>query len=258
MPTLESTDNKIAPKSILRHRPSREGAPLAKKRSIVTTAATPVMQRASRPRPAEADDEVGEWRHATEVEEPAASTPGRQYPPTSRVSTATRWPRTRFLKKRPLLRAHPLFYLGIGMLATLALWTALSALLGWCATTLDDLTYGRPRTFQTDAWVGHNEQGGTPSHFIALNLHGHIEIIEMPGGDATHAHVYIGPQLYGPNSDLVPVTLRFLEVNADSKPDMLVTFQGAHIVFINDQGQFRPVLPSERHSVEVFLQHLGK
>jgi hypothetical protein len=157
-----------------------------------------------------------------------------------------------------LLRAHPLFYLGIGMLAIFALWTALSALVGWCATTLDDLNYGRPRTFQADAWVGHNEQGGIPSHFIALNLHGHIEIIEMPGGDATHAHVYIGPQLYGPNSDLVPVTLRFVDVNGDSKPDMLVTFQGTHIVFINDQGQFRPPLPSERHQVEVFLQHLGK
>jgi hypothetical protein len=157
-----------------------------------------------------------------------------------------------------LLRAHPLFYLGIGMLAILALWTALSALVGWCATSLDDLNYGRPRTFQADAWVGHNEQGGIPSHFIALNLHGHIEIIEMPGGDAPHAHVYIGPQLDGPNSDLVPVTLRFVNVNGDSKPDMLVTFQGTHIVFINDQGQFRPPLPSERHQVEVFLQHLGK
>jgi hypothetical protein len=254
MPTLESTDNKIAPKRILRHRPIGETAPLTRKRSIVTTAAIPLVQRASRPRPANADDEVAEWRHTTEVEESPASIAGRQRATASKVPTAARWQRATFLKRRPLQHTHPLFYLGIGMLAMLALWTALSALFGWFTTTLDDLNYGRPRTFQTDAWVGHNEQGGAPSHFIALNLHGHIEVIEMPGGDATHVHVYIGPQLYGPNSDLVPVTLRFLDVSGDHKPDMLVTFQGTHIVFINDQGQFRPVLPSERHQVEDFLQ----
>ena len=29
---------------------------------------------------------------------------------------------------------------------------------------LDDLHYGRPRTAQLDAWVGHNEAAGTPTH----------------------------------------------------------------------------------------------
>jgi hypothetical protein len=143
------------------------------------------------------------------------------------------------------------------MLAALALWTVSSAVLGWFTTVLDDLHYGRPRTFQTDAWVGHNEQTGTPSHFIALNLHGQIEIIELPGGDATHAHVYIGPQLSGPTSELLPVRLRFVDVNGDRKPDMVVMFQGTHVVFINDQGQFRPALPSERPQIEQFIQQLG-
>jgi hypothetical protein len=59
-----------------------------------------------------------------------------------------------------------------------------------------------------DAFVGH-EQGRTPSHFIALNVQGQMEIIELPGGDATHAKIYLGPRIYGPGADLVPVTLRF-------------------------------------------------
>src|SRR5436305_7681730 len=51
--------------------------------------------------------------------------------------------------------------------------------------TWDDLHYGRPRTFQVDAFVGH-ETGNTPSHFMVVNLRGHIEIVELPGGNATH------------------------------------------------------------------------
>jgi hypothetical protein len=54
------------------------------------------------------------------------------------------------------------------MLTMLILWVSLGALFGWLNIFMDDLHYGRPRTFQTDAWVGHNEQTGTPSHFIVI------------------------------------------------------------------------------------------
>ncbi len=125
----------------------------------------------------------------------------------------------------------------------------------WVSTTLDDLHYGRPRTFQIDAYVGHNEAPGMPSHFVAFNLHGRIEIIELPGGDATHARIYLGPQLYGPGADLVPVTLSFQDVNGDHLPDMIVHFQGTQVVFINDAGGFRPARPGEQPHLEQFLQH---
>ncbi len=112
--------------------------------------------------------------------------------------------------------AHPLLYLGIGMIVMLALWTLLSLTVSWGSTTLNDLRYGRPRTFQVDAFVGHNEAAGTPSHFIALNLHGRIEVIEFPGGDSARARIYLGPQLYGTDADLIPVTLSFVDVNGVS------------------------------------------
>jgi hypothetical protein len=153
-------------------------------------------------------------------------------------------------------RLHPLFFLGVGMLATLALIAVLSIVTNWFTTTLDDLRYGRPRTFQTDAYVGHHESPGTPSHFLAVNLQGRIEIIELPGGDASHARIYIGPQLYGSDADLIPVTLSFIDVNGDHRPDMILTFQGTHVVFINDKGGFRPLHPEERSPVEQFLQRL--
>jgi hypothetical protein len=144
------------------------------------------------------------------------------------------------------------------MLAMLILWTLLMFVVGWFNTTMDDIHYGRPRTFQIDAVVGHNDSQANPSHFIAINLNRRIEIIEMPGGDASHARIYLGPQLYGEGEDLTPVTLSFIDVNGDHKPDMIIHFQTSQIVFINDQGGFRPLRPEERAPVEQFLRHLGQ
>ncbi|BCL79381.1 hypothetical protein ccbrp13_18460 [Ktedonobacteria bacterium brp13] len=97
-----------------------------------------------------------------------------------------------------------------------------------------------PRTFQIDARVGHNEQGSTASHFIAQNLHGRILVIEMPGGDVTKARVYTGPQLYGKDDDLIPVTLQFQDVNHDGRPDMIVEFKDTRLIYANDGTGFRP------------------
>ena len=131
------------------------------------------------------------------------------------------------------------------MLAMLALWVLGQALVNWWNTTQDDWHYGHPRTFQIDARVGHND-ASTPSHFIALNLDGHVIIIEFPGGDPTRAKDYIGPSLLGDGQGFTPVTLSFKDVNGDGKLDMLVHVQDQTLVFINDGGQFRPQKPGER------------
>ncbi len=137
-------------------------------------------------------------------------------------------------------RAHWLLYIGLALVVMLLGWMVLSAVTNWWQVTQDDWRYGRPRTFQTDAVVGHNDSAAQPSHFIALNLNRHVEIIEFPGGDATKAKVYIGPVLVGPGQDLAPVTLSFRDVNGDGKLDMIVNVQGSHFVFINANGAFRP------------------
>ncbi|GCE24194.1 hypothetical protein [Dictyobacter kobayashii] len=80
----------------------------------------------------------------------------------------------------------------IGMLVVL--WLGQQAVM-WGTTAYDDLRYGRPRTVQADAFVGH-ESGKTPSHFIALNDHGRVEIIEFPGGDPAHSRIFMGPQIW--------------------------------------------------------------
>lgn len=119
-------------------------------------------------------------------------------------------------------------------------WVALSAVGSWWQTTLDDWHYGRPRTFQIDAVVGHHDSAQNPSHFMAMNLKRHIIIIEIPGGDVSKSIVYSGPTLLGPGQDLTPVTLSFQDVNHDGKPDMLVNVQGNQFIFLNENGSFVP------------------
>jgi hypothetical protein len=131
------------------------------------------------------------------------------------------------------------------MLAMLALWVVGSLLVSWWQVTQDDWHYGRPRTFQVDAVVGHNDSEASPSHFIAINLNRHVEVIECPGGDCSRAVIYLGPTLFGDGQDLTPVTLTFQDANGDGKPDMVIHIQDQRIVFINENGKFRPAKPGE-------------
>jgi len=142
-------------------------------------------------------------------------------------------------------RFHWSVYVGLAMLVMLVGWIALSSLASWWQVTQDDWHYGRPRTFQIDAVVGHADSPAHPSHFIALNLQRHVEIFEMPGGDAAKTKVYMGPVLIGQGQDLAVVKLSFKDANGDGKPDMIVSIEGSRFVFINANGGFRPAQSGE-------------
>ena len=139
----------------------------------------------------------------------------------------------------------PLLAIIVGMLAMIVLVVAFSAFGSWWQVHQDDATYGRPRTFQINAVVGHADSPSNPSHFIFLNLNRHVVIVEIPGGDASHARIYNGPTLFGNGQDLTPVTGEFRDVNGDGKPDMIVHIQDQTLVYINDGTQFRPLQPGE-------------
>jgi hypothetical protein len=173
MPVLESTDRAM-PRSSLRHRPLDSDVDQQGKVGIA-----PVAQRASRLKAPQTEEE--------EQASPGCGSAGPRANAPRPIRTAGR--------RRGMLRAQPLLLLGLGMIAMLVLWTLLTLAVSWWNTTWDDLHYGRPRTFQIDAVVGQNDSSSDPSHFIALNLNGRIEVIEFPGGDASKARIYIGPQL---------------------------------------------------------------
>ena len=139
----------------------------------------------------------------------------------------------------------PLMAILLGMLVMALLAVGLSAFVSWWRVHQDDMQYGRPRTFQMDAVVGHGDSAANPTHFIFLNLNRHVEIIELPGGDAAHAHIYQGPVLFGDGQDLTPVTGEIRDVNGDGKPDVIVHIQDQQLVLINDGTQFRPQQPGD-------------
>ncbi len=140
----------------------------------------------------------------------------------------------------------PLLAVVVGMFVMAVLVLGFSTVSAWWQVHLNDSQYGRPRTFQMDAVVGHQDSASNPTHFIFINLNRHVEIIELPGGDSAHARIYAGPILYGDGQDLTPITGEIRDVNGDGKPDLIVHIQDQQIVFINDGTQFRPLQPGEQ------------
>lgn len=135
---------------------------------------------------------------------------------------------------------HWLLFVGLALLAMIVGYLGLGAFGTWWTTHQNDATYGRPRTFQADAVVGHGDSQAHPSHFIALNLKRHVIVIEIPGGDVSRSVIYSGPVLLGDGQDLTPVTLSFSDVNGDGRPDMELHILNQTIVFLNTGVKFVP------------------
>lgn len=122
------------------------------------------------------------------------------------------------------------------MLTAIVLTISLSAFLSYWQIFQDDLHYGRPRTAQLDAVVGHHDSPAYPTHFIFINLNRHIEIIEIPGGDISRTRIFSGPVLYGPGQDLTPVTGEIRVENG--RHDLVLHIMNQQIVYINDGNTF--------------------
>lgn len=241
----KAPEQKIAPKSLLRHRPIGEQKDVVGKAQEPELA--PAIQCTSRLSKQTGSDSVPAWKRPTATST-AYSGQRRSAPPLAPLSLpASRSTRTHTSSPTTIHRAkttqrvgshmthyHPLLILGLGMMLMILLWMMLSTLLGWATTALDTLRYGNPPTYQTDVYVGHNEHPGQPSHFIALNLHRHIEIIEIEGGDPAHTRIYPGPQLYGSQDDLTPTTLSFITPEGKKYPNMILHIGNAQLTYTNN------------------------
>jgi hypothetical protein len=150
---------------------------------------------------------------------------------------------TEELEEAPRRGNHPMLYIGVSLLIALAFITAYIYIPPAWQRHVDDVTYGYPRTFQTDKDVGH----GGVSHFIALNWHGAIEVVEIPADPTKNQpRLYIIMRLSNQGADLVPATVSFPDVNGDGKPDLEVTvIDGANPsiwILFNDGTTFKPHL----------------
>ncbi|MHB8598852.1 MAG: hypothetical protein ACYDER_18790 [Ktedonobacteraceae bacterium] len=142
-------------------------------------------------------------------------------------------------------RVHWLLFVGIGMIAMLVVWVLGSSLLAWVSYEHDNMVYGMPRTYQTDAVVGHGSDSlQHPSHFIAVNLNRQVIIVEFMAGNPAKSIDYVVPYyILGQGGNLTPVTLHFCDATGDGKLDMIVDIhlspQDQTFVFVNDGTKFR-------------------
>jgi hypothetical protein len=131
------------------------------------------------------------------------------------------------------------------LLVVLAAYTLLSILMGKVNVVIDDIRYGRPRIAQVDAFVGHDEANGQPTHLMAINLNRQVFVIELPGSDPAKTRTLAGPYLVGAEEDLTPVNLIVRDMDGDGQADLLLDVRREQIVYLNRDGAFRLPTPEE-------------
>ena len=135
---------------------------------------------------------------------------------------------------------HWSVYLVAGMATMTALVIGLHNVGNWLQGVQDRWMYGYPRTYQVDAVVGHNHDSQAhPSHFLAVNVRGQVEVFELPAGDPTRVRVFLGPILSGAGADQVVVTISFTDLDHDGTPDMVLRYGDSAEVFYNHDGTFQ-------------------
>jgi hypothetical protein len=122
----------------------------------------------------------------------------------------------------------------------------LTPVFAWGQRRLNDMRYGFPRTTQLDGLVEHDEAGGEPTHLIALNLHGQVSILELPGGDPAKTRAIVGPYLVGADGPYVVPHLSLEDLSGDGQLDLLLQVREEIVVYINENGAFRLMTPAER------------
>jgi hypothetical protein len=137
-------------------------------------------------------------------------------------------------------------YIITGALALVAIYLLLSSVVGWGQVMLDDMRYGRPRTFHLTANIGRPEEANAPTHMIAMNLDRQVVVLEIPGGDSSRTRALPGPYLFGAGEDLTPVTMRLEDVNSDQLADLIVQVKNEEMVYINRDGSFQLITAEER------------
>ena len=180
----------------------RTNAPRKTEGSVLT------RNQSRQPRtPSRADEEIDDgWTG----EKPHSSAIRYDRPSRRETTRLPQAPATKVISSRRFTLARFLVIFGLLMILLALGIMAFSALSNWWQLHTDDVTFGRPRTYQTDQYVGHGDSPTHANHFIALNLSGIVEVVEINNQDAQKDHIYF---ITTTNSALNPVTLSFPTVD---------------------------------------------
>jgi hypothetical protein len=253
MPVLHS-EGKKAPRSSLRHRPIETDQPAPDPVADRQQRLQPGASTTSRPGVPDGDEldlEEAEKEEEGEEAPPRRSAPGKAKQRASAGKAKQRSPAVPAPDKR---RFHPLFFIGIGLMITALLWAAANEVLAWGISALNTLHYGYPRIYQLDAFVDQEDSAQHPSHFVAINLHGVVSICDFPGGDPSRVRVIATISVPGPDADQAVVTLRFVDLDHNKLPDMIIDIAGTQNLLVNDGKTFRQPTSAEQQQLLQYLR----
>src|SRR5260370_37756509 len=190
-------ERNVAPRSALRYRPigadqaTRPGPGLTRKPLRRADARSTTPSVVLDDLEDEEEERVPPWRR------PSAPAPRKVAAPPGRARS----------------RLHPLFFVGVGLLLTILLWIGVTQVIAWGNGVLDLFHYGNPRTYQTDQVVGQGDSALHPSHFVAMNLHGQVVILDFPAGDPARAREFTVSSILGPHTEQIVVEQRIVDLN---------------------------------------------
>ena len=111
----------------------------------------------------------------------------------------------------------------------------------WWQSVTDQWQYGNSKISTIEVVVGHQDSEAHPTAILSFDLHGRVEVIELPGGNAAKAESYPVAYIYGEKRDHRVITVEPVDVNHDGKLDLLVHIEGmtATPILYNTGSAFR-------------------
>jgi len=87
--------------------------------------------------------------------------------------------KTRRMRQRRLDRSTLIIIVSLLIMVMVGGWWLLTTVSTWWTNWQDDLHYGNPRTFQVDQFVGQGDSPTFPDHFMAVNIHGRVVVVQL-------------------------------------------------------------------------------
>ena len=200
--------------STQKHYSGTAGSPIPlRKNAPRQTEESPRYRQQSR-KPIEADDNPDAWTER----KPSTSVYRYNYP--TKDTTHLPDPKKTRVMRRRFDRTTLVIWLCLALIVMIAGWWLLSWVANWWQGVQDNMKYGSPRTFQADQYMGLGDSPAHPDHFIALNSHGVIEVIQINPLNSKQDAVYV---LTSVGDENIPASLSFRDTSGSGKMDVLVT-----------------------------------
>ncbi len=151
--------------------------------------------------------------------------------------------RTRLVKQRRFDRYTLMIVVGLALIVMIGGWLVFSLLTNWWTSTSEDWKYGNPRTSQTDQFVGQGDSPDHPDHFIVVNTHGQVIVIQL---NPLHPELDHNYGITTASDPKIPVSLLF-RPTGNGKWAMYVVVGDTNpytVEYVSNGKQFVPYQPA--------------